>query len=65
MERRLMTVNDGKIRQQPSVTSFCIFDCHFANPAIYISLRYRNELFGHCSTLLSVKPFGIQFAQIQ
>ena len=27
-----MTENVSKIRQQPSVTSFCIFDCHFANP---------------------------------
>ena len=27
-----MTVNVGKIRQQSSDTSFCIFDCHFANP---------------------------------
>ena len=34
-----MTVNVGKIRQQLSVTSFCIFDCHFANPATGTSLN--------------------------
>ena len=28
----LMTVNVGKIRQTPSAISFCIIDCHFANP---------------------------------
>ena len=44
---RLITVNVGKIRHQPPVTSFCIFDCHFANPAsnmvVFISLVEGNE----------------------
>ena len=42
---RLMTVNVGKIRHQPSVTSLCIFDCHFANPAAKCSTDTKpNEL---------------------